>query len=496
MSKPLRVFFILGWVALLAVFVYRQVHHTTLPPGIEVAAAALSETEDGEQEWFGIYALSPDGTKQKIGYATVLRTETATGKKAEITTYMRLAMQGVTQVMRTESTFLTGPDYRLQYVDFVMRSDRLKFKVIGTVRNNAIDLEIETAGGTQTQIVPLPEIPVMPDDIVQFMVDKGGLQVGNSVELPFFDPMTRRYDTAHVRVAERIEHPMPDGPPIVAFRIVTKMAGAESTSIVDEQGRTLEQNMANVSMVREPRQTALTENWRDKPVDLPEVARVAVQRKIPNAREATKLAVRVSGVDLDDLPIGTGRQTYENGVLTVTAAPPPAKGDFVIPYEGDDEDIAVWLKPEPLIESRDPAIIKKAREIVPVAVDAVTAARAVADWVYKNLEKRPLVSITSAKDVLLIRRGDCNEHASLFTALARALGLPSRIEVGLVYLNGAFYYHAWNSVYVGRWVSIDATFGQFPADATHLRIVSGGLDKQVDLVRVIGAIDLEILEAQ
>ncbi len=274
------------------------------------------------------------------------------------------------------------------------------------------------------------------------------------------------------------------------------MAGAESTSIVDEQGRTLEQTMANITMIREPRQTALTENWRDKPTDLPEIARVPVTRRLPNARALRRLVVRVGGVDLADLSIDSHRQTLVDGVLTVTVAPPPPQGDFTIPYSGDDEKLREWLRPEPLLESDDPAIIKQARQIVPLDVEAMTAARAIAHWVYKNLEKKPLVSITSAKDVLMIRRGDCNEHAALFTALARAIGLPARVDVGLVYLNGAFYYHAWNSVYVGRWVTLDATFGQFPADATHLRIVSGGLDKQVDIVRVMGTINLEILEAK
>jgi transglutaminase-like putative cysteine protease len=267
-------------------------------------------------------------------------------------------------------------------------------------------------------------------------------------------------------------------------------------SVIDEQGRTLEQTMANITLLREPRQTALTENWRDQPVDLPDVAKVRVDRLIQDAREATYVQVRLSGVSLDDLPIGDERQVFADNVLTVEVKAPPAKGAFQIPYRGDDTKALALLQPSPLVESDDPAIVEQARKIVPVNVDAVTAARAIANWVHKNLEKKALVSMTSAKDVLILRRGDCNEHASLFTALARAAGLPAEIHVGLVYLDGAFYYHAWNGVYVGEWISIDPTFGQFPADATHLRIVSGGLDRQVDIVRLMGAVRLEVLAAR
>ncbi|NLH49581.1 MAG: transglutaminase domain-containing protein [Myxococcales bacterium] len=493
MNKPLRWICIFVWLGLLALFAYRQITAQSLPPGLAVAAAAASEDED-RQEWYGIYINQPNGERYKIGYAMTRRSEIATGFRTDADTYMRLAIQGTEQVMRTESKILTDAEYRLQYVDFVMRSDKMKFKVTGQVRGNEIQLEIEAAGATQKQTMALPEVPVMPDDIVSLLSKQGGLKVGNTVELPFFDPMTRRYDKARVRVTQRLEPAAADGRKIVAYRVETEMAGTTAVAIVDEAGNTLEQTMANITMLRETRQAALTENWRDKPADLPEIARVPVDRPIPKPREARRLTVRLAGASLDDLPLGDSRQTFADGVLTVHVPEPPAKGTFKPPLHTDDPEMRALLEPEPLIESDDPAIVAQARQIVPVAIDALTTARVLASWVHDNLEKKPLISITSAKEVLQIRRGDCNEHASLYTALARSLGLPARIDIGLVYVNGAFYYHAWNSVYVGEWVSVDATFGQFPADATHLRIVSGGLDKQVDILRVMGNLKIEVLE--
>ena len=57
---------------------------------------------------------------------------------------------------------------------------------------------------------------------------------------------------------------------------------------------------------------------------------------------------------------------------------------------------------------------------------------------------------------------------------------------------GAFYYHAWNLVWLGQWVAVDPTFGQFPADATHVALVEGGPDKDIALVGVIGRIRFEV----
>jgi transglutaminase-like putative cysteine protease len=96
--------------------------------------------------------------------------------------------------------------------------------------------------------------------------------------------------------------------------------------------------------------------------------------------------------------------------------------------------------------------------------------------------------------------GDCNEHTALYVAMARALGLPSRIAVGLVYLRGGFYYHAWPEVYLdegrgrGLWLPVDPTLNQFPADATHIRLARGGLDRQVAILPAIGRAKMRVLD--
>jgi transglutaminase-like putative cysteine protease len=70
-----------------------------------------------------------------------------------------------------------------------------------------------------------------------------------------------------------------------------------------------------------------------------------------------------------------------------------------------------------------------------------------------------------AAEVLRRMSGDCNEHTALYVALARAAGIPSRVALGLVYEDGFFCYHAWPEIYAGRWIAVDPTLGQFPADA-------------------------------
>jgi len=87
----------------------------------------------------------------------------------------------------------------------------------------------------------------------------------------------------------------------------------------------------------------------------------------------------------------------------------------------------------------------------------------------------------------------------LFAALARAAGIPTKVCLGLTYTNiGAFLYHAWAEVYVGKWVPIDPALGQMQVDATHLKMFEGIMteDEQqthvLNMLSIIGKLSLDI----
>ena len=47
-----------------------------------------------------------------------------------------------------------------------------------------------------------------------------------------------------------------------------------------------------------------------------------------------------------------------------------------------------------------------------------------------------------------------------------------------------------------QWVPVDPTFGQFPADATHVKVVEGDLDKQIAIMGLLGKIKLALIDVQ
>ena len=153
-----------------------------------------------------------------------------------------------------------------------------------------------------------------------------------------------------------------------------------------------------------------------------------------------------------------------------------------------------WLAPSLLIQSDRSEFAHIVEEIGGGERRALQLARRLHDWVYKNIEKRPIPGMPSALEVLAARQGDCNEHAVLMAALCRAAGIPTRVVAGLVYLRGRFYYHAWNELYLNDWVPVDATLNQFPADVTHVKFIEGDMEEQVMVLNLIGRLKIEVVD--
>jgi transglutaminase-like putative cysteine protease len=158
-----------------------------------------------------------------------------------------------------------------------------------------------------------------------------------------------------------------------------------------------------------------------------------------------------------------------------------------------DTRMASYLQPTPFLQSDHPIIVALAKNILNGETDPQRAAVKIKDWVYREIAKEPTVSIPNALQVLQTKKGDCNEHTVLFNALARAAGIPAKTIVGVVYLRGAFYYHAWSEVWLGEWISLDSVFNQFPADVTHVKFLEGEIDRQIDILQLIGNLKIEVL---
>jgi hypothetical protein len=283
---------------------------------------------------------------------------------------------------------------------------------------------------------------------------------------------------------------------------LVEQEGGSLSGWVDANGRMVEaMHPGNLFLEREAYEVAFEnwQNWNARAVeasaerDIQEATAIAASVPIRNHRQLARLTVRLAGAELAEWALAGGRQALEGDTLRIrreaSTALLPA---YPLPMArgGRFEDV---LRPERLLQSEDSAIVALAERIRGDTRNPRGAAERLVRWVNDSLDKRISFSIPSATQVLRVRAGDCNEHTQLYVALARAIGLPARAAAGLAYVRGKFYYHAWPEVFLGDWVAVDPTFGQFPADAAHLRFVIGGFSKQAELLRLIGRLRIDVV---
>jgi hypothetical protein len=290
-----------------------------------------------------------------------------------------------------------------------------------------------------------------------------------------------------------------------AWRLATA-SRAVAAGWVDAHGRLVQTAQPGGIELRRTAYELAFENWRiDRSAAAPSAASdrdiletTAIgAAALERARPRERLRVRLRDVSLSGFDLAGGRQALAGDLLTVQReTESDLRANWVLGNAAIRRRFRKYLAPEPLLESDSPVIQQLARRIVDGDTDPARAARKLNQWVHDSLTKTVMITVPSALQVLRTRRGDCNEHTQLFLALARAAGLPARSAAGLAYLDGKFYYHAWPEVFLGTWVALDPTFGQMPADAGHLRFVSGGLSRQTELLRLMGSLRIEVLDSR
>jgi hypothetical protein len=147
------------------------------------------------------------------------------------------------------------------------------------------------------------------------------------------------------------------------------------------------------------------------------------------------------------------------------------------------------------IQSKDARMFRMAKSIISSETDTLKMAHLINRWVFTKVRKEPDLTISRSIDILRDMKGGRDEHTKLFTALSRSIGIPTKINTGLVYEGNCFRYHSWPSIYAnGVWNSVDSWYGQDEADASHVALVQGDFERIVELLRLATMITIKVLE--
>lgn len=280
--------------------------------------------------------------------------------------------------------------------------------------------------------------------------------------------------------------------------------GIRGNITLTAEGLTLEEVSPNgFKLIREEEKEAKAGIKSLSMVDLLMASRVEIEKPLSHPRAMRAMTIRLSGIP-ENFPLmnddnqkvtlsgkASGGLEY---TFNINVKDPVDRG-VEIPVK--DTLFTLYLASDHVVNSDNRLIVKKAKEIVGSEKSALKAAKLIHRWVNGNIEKK-LIDTVSALDTLESREGECQAHSNLFAALARAAGIPAKVISGLVYSKEfeGFMYHAWNEFYAGKWIAVDTTLGNFPADATHIKLAEGGLEEQLKIMGLVGKVKAEVVEGK
>jgi transglutaminase-like putative cysteine protease len=459
-------------------------------------AGVLDVARPTVPEWFGVYLMG-----KKAGYSKAwVGLEKREGKRvlvarSESTLSATVGTRTVKRVQVDEKTYEARPGGRLLAFSSRREGDGGDRSVAGRCTPEGCTALLVAEGQREERKLPPVAETAEQADPARVAAARRGVVRGDQLDLESLrvKHMEDRWvGTARVAgggveaelgVVEELE---------VGDRAPTRVS-------IATDGRLVELRLGDAVVAKaEPEDTA---KRLDK-VDLFGLTRVKLPA--PLARSVPgSIVFRLRGVP-KEFQAPDARQTWASGpeetVLLTVAARRPASADPAHDAprsKGVPNGLEELLAPTPEVDSDAPQIRNLARKVVGDTRGVYAASVKLEHFVFGRLEKAYGVSRDRATEVLTLGKGDCTEHALLFTALARAAGIPARQVHGLVYARyddevPALYWHAWVEVKSGEeWIALDPTFDQPVADPTHIVL---GRGTQVDTVGLLGA--LQVLSAE
>ncbi len=443
-----------------------------------------------EEYWMGIYS----GDK-RVGYSYhSMKTLNGITEITELTK-LKIDLLGKENDVETRASYkLKG--YEILSFNFEMKSGSIDLKARGEREGDALKITMETISGKTERILPLEKELILPS-LISKLLTENKLTPGDKFYIPLFEPlsilmgMNDSVSTHRIEGKETMEIPLGK---FDTYKVHSDFMGSQSTSWITAEGEVVKQEFPpGLIAIKESKEDII--NKKNSSFDIVQKTSIPANIRLDNSKKLKYLKIRIGGIDaLDELDIEDGYRQYLDGqIVEIKSSNNLPQEPYTLPYMAPEfQDL---VKAEFLIQSEDKEIVSITNKVLNGERDPLKAAKKINTWIYKNLKKSATVSIPNAKDVLRTKVGDCNEHAALFSAMARAAGIPTKTVLGAMYYDGRFYYHAWNEVYIGKWVALDSTYGQLPADATHIKLIEGNLAKSGEILKVVGKINIEIIDA-
>jgi hypothetical protein len=349
------------------------------------------------------------------------------------------------------------------------------------------------------------------------IIEAGDLQPGKKFTFPILDPLSHDISDSTFEVIGQ-EEVLIRGEKMKLWHVKTEMKSIIPVVMeewIDDEGNiwksVSQASFMTTTSIRMPKEMAVEMSGEN--LDIAFSTLIPSNVTFENPLRVREVTFKLSGVapeTVKGFPFGDGRQTLlENekdfSLIRTDSQVFKEEESAFLPIKEDrfQND----LKSTTFCQSDDREIVETAKSIVGEEKNAWRAAKKIAEWVSREMKANYDVGFATASEIIKNREGDCSEHTVIMVALCRAVGIPARAAVGVMYADGIFAYHMWPEVYVGRWIDLDAKWlavddetGEYYTDATHIKLGQSRLDENIfqEMVgavsEIIGKMKIEIVD--
>ena len=438
---------------------------------------------------------------EKIGFTHFTIRRDAGTDRYEIRSEASFVLRflGIEKKIQLKSRDAIEADLTLVDFDYEYQIDGSELRLTGGRQGAELAATIVSGGTPHEQRLPV-EGKLYPSSVIALYPVLHGLDIGREHRYRVYSGETQSIREVTQRIAGYEQSDLFLGN---AFKVETAMGGQRVTTWVGPDGRPVFELAMRGVMISFLEDSGSATRYLalaslNKKESLVEYSLVRSDRAIDSPRTVSALRVALSGTNRLPPSDAWQRCAAEQQEIACVMGRAAEGGEPAITPPPESLR-ARYLAPSVAVQSNDPSIRRLADSIVGGSPSTDDRISRILRWLEHNIEKAP-IDVFSALDVLQQRKAECQGHAYLYTALARAAGIPTRMVNGMVYSEEfrGFLYHSWAESLDGtNWRVVDPTFGQATADATHIKLVEGeNLSDLVPLLDWVGKVKIRVLEVE
>jgi len=368
----------------------------------------------------------------------------------------------------------------------------------GSIEADTLLTVIATGRGytsADTVVLVVPAGVLLPDAIPLGLASRGALKSGTVTVLQVLDPVDLSVQPVDVRIGAESTVVVADSAAVDlssgawvaaglsserAWRVSWMEHGLPVRTWIDRQGEVIERSTPlGLTHRRGPFELVNSRYLRRRPRNV-QAAPLEVAAQVTAPEGPMRVALGVADLRAVSSALTTPWQAVGRDAIETRRGPTPPAGPSAPP---PDSILATDRQPPASARIR-----LDARRIT--GVDSAGPARAVghlASWIASTVVPGS-PDFGGVEQTLIRRQGDSSDRALLLVEMARALGIPARPVAGLLSSGGRLRYRAWAEVWLGAWVPVDPTLGQFPADGGHVRLLTHATARPAAIVSLVGAV--------